>query len=70
MQMWAKELGARRIICVGDRDTDVENGKKVGALTVAVTYGLGTREELMGADVICNTTAEVTQACLRAIGEC
>lgn len=69
MQMWAKELGARRIICVGDRGTDVNNGKAVGALTIAVTYGLGSREELEGADVICDTTAEVTQACLRAIGE-
>ena len=69
MEMWAKEIGARRIICVGDRGTDVSNGRKVGALTIAVTYGMGSREELAGADVICDTTAEITEACLRAIGE-
>lgn len=69
MEMWARELGARRTICVGDRGTDVQNGKAVGALTIAVTYGMGTREELEGADVICDTTAEVTRECLRAIGE-
>jgi len=69
MEMWAREIGARRIICVGDRGTDVANGRAVGALTIAVTYGLGSREELEGADVICDTTAEVTKACLRAIGE-
>lgn len=69
MEMWARELGARRIICVGDRGTDVANGRAVGALTIAVTYGMGSREELEGADVICDTTAEVTKACLRAIGE-
>ena len=69
MQQWARELGARRIICVGDRSTDVANGKAVGALTIAVTYGLGSREELEGADVICDTTEQVTKECLRAIGE-
>ncbi|MBR5289234.1 MAG: HAD family hydrolase [Clostridia bacterium] len=69
MLQWARETGARRVICVGDRSTDVNNGKAVGALTIAVTYGLGAREELEGADIICDTTAEVTKACLRAIGE-
>ena len=69
MEMWAREIGARRIVCVGDRGTDVSNGRKVGALSIAVTYGMGSREELAGADVICDTTAEVTEACLRAIGE-
>ena len=69
MQMWAQEIGARRIICIGDRGTDVKNGKAVGALTIAVTYGLGSREEFEDADVICDTTDEVTRACLRAIGE-
>lgn len=69
MARWARELGARRIICVGDRGTDVKNGKAVGALTVAVTYGMGTREELADADIICDTPAEVARECLRVIGE-
>ena len=69
MQQWAAQTGARRVICVGDRGTDVKNGKTVGALTIAVTYGLGSREELEGADIICDTTAQVTKECLRAIGE-
>ncbi len=67
MAMWAEEIGARRIICVGDRATDVKNGRAVGALTIAVTYGMGSREELLDADVLCDTTDDVVDACLRAI---
>ena len=67
--MWARELGARRVIVVGDRVTDIENARLAGAYAVGVTYGLGTREELAGADCLCGTTDEVTQACLRVIRE-
>ena len=45
-------------------------GREAGALTIAVTYGMGSREELAGADVICDTTEQVTSACMRVIGEC
>lgn len=69
MLMWAKELGARRVICVGDRGTDVENARKANAFAIGVTYGMGTREELAGADCLCDTPTQVAKECLRVIGE-
>ncbi len=67
--MWERELGARRVICVGDRGTDVENARLAGAAAVAVTYGMGSREELAGADVICDTPVDVARACLDIIAK-
>ena len=59
----------RRVIAVGDRATDIANARAAGAVAVAVTYGMGTREELSGADALCDTARQVTQACLRVIEE-
>ena len=67
--MWARELGARRVIVVGDRDTDIDNARAAGAYAVGVTFGLGKREELAGADVLCDSAQQVTQACLRVMDE-
>ena len=69
MRQWAQELGARRIIAVGDRVTDIRNAREAGAYAIGVTYGMGSREELAGADALCDTPAEVTAACLRIITE-
>ena len=69
MTMWAQQLDARRVIAVGDRCSDVRNAREAGAFAIAVTYGMGTREELDGADVLCDTPAEVAKACLRVIRE-
>lgn len=69
MRQWAKELGARRIIAVGDRVTDIRNAREVGAYAIGVTYGMGSREELASADMLCDTPAEVAAACLRIITE-
>lgn len=67
--MWERELGARRVIVVGDRSTDIANARAAGAYAIGVTFGLGTREELLGADVLCDSAQQVTQACMRVIGE-
>ena len=67
--MWARALGARRVIVVGDRCTDIDNARAAGAYAVGVTFGMGTREELSGADALCDTARQVTQACLRVIEE-
>ena len=67
--MWERELGARRVIVVGDRCTDIENARLAGAYAVGVTYGLGTREELADADALCDTPDAVAQTCLRIIRE-
>ena len=67
MTQWARELGARRIICVGDRGTDIQYAREAGALVIGVTYGMGGREELSGADALCDTPQEVARVCKRMI---
>lgn len=67
--MWEKEIGARRVIVVGDRGTDVRNARAANAYAVGVTYGMGAREELMDADELCDTALEVAKACMRVIAE-
>ena len=67
--MWERELGARRVIVVGDRRTDIDNARAAGAYAVGVTFGMGARGELSGADALCDTAEQVTQACLRVIEE-
>jgi len=66
---WKRETGAQRVIVVGDRETDIANARAAGAYAVGVTYGMGSREELSGADVLCDTTAEITAACLNVIAK-
>ena len=70
MKQWARELGARRIICVGDRGTDIRYAREAGAFAVGVTYGMGSREELSGADALCDTPQEVVRVCLETIASC
>lgn len=67
--MWERELSARRVVCVGDRCTDIENARRAGAVAVGVTYGMGTAQELSGADYLCGTPGEVEKVCLSAIRE-
>lgn len=67
--MWERELGARRTIVVGDRGTDISNARAANAYAIGVTFGLGTREELSGADELCDTAQQVTNACMRVINE-
>jgi 2-phosphoglycolate phosphatase len=44
------QLPPMRALIVGDGDTDVQAGKSAGVLTCGVTYGLGSREELVAAE--------------------
>lgn len=67
--MWEREMHAQRVIVVGDRATDISNARAAGAYAVGVTYGMGSREELSQADILCDTTAQVTDACLNAMGQ-
>ena len=67
--MWERELGARRVIVVGDRGTDIANARAANAYAIGVTFGMGTREELSGADVLCSSAQQITQACMRVIAE-
>lgn len=67
--MWERELGTRRTIVVGDRGTDIANARAANAYAIGVTFGLGTREELSGADELCDTAQQITKACMRVIAE-
>lgn len=67
--MWEREVGARRVIVVGDRATDIANARAANAYAIGVTFGMGSREELLGADVLCDTMQQVRQACMRVIDE-
>ena len=64
---WERETGAQRVIVVGDRATDVSNARAAGDYAVGVTFGMGSEEELSGADVICSSMAQVTKACMDAM---
>lgn len=50
-------------LMVGDGDTDIEAGKRAGVLTCGVTYGLGRREELIGAepDLLIDDLSQLTE---------
>ena len=69
MLQWQAQLGARRVIVVGDRASDIEKARTAGAYAIGVTYGMGSREELADADSLCSTTHEVAQECLRLISQ-
>ena len=58
-----KNFNLQTAVMVGDRRFDIEGGKQFGMKTVAVTYGYGTNEELIGAkpDYIAKTVEELTE---------
>lgn len=66
---WQQETGAQRVIVIGDRATDVSNARAAGAYAIGVTYGMGSCEELSGADALCDTARQVCLECLRVIAE-
>lgn len=45
----ATKIDSQRLIMIGDMPTDIQTGKAAGALTCAVTYGLGQRADLEAA---------------------
>lgn len=67
IRQWQHELNAAVVIVVGDRATDIQNARAAGAYAVGVTYGMGSREELSGADALCDSPQEVADCCLRLI---
>lgn len=69
MLEWQTRLGARRIVVVGDRHTDIAYAREAGAYAIGVTYGMGSRAELADADCLCDTAHDVAMECLRLIGQ-
>jgi phosphoglycolate phosphatase len=56
-----KELGVdpADAVMVGDTAGDINTGVQNSMATVGVAYGYGSREELAGADVLCETVSEL-----------
>lgn len=56
-----KELGvdSADAVMVGDTKGDIDTGRQNAMTAVGVAYGYGSREELVGADIVCGTTAEL-----------
>jgi phosphoglycolate phosphatase len=59
-------LDPQRTIMIGDRARDVESGQAHGTLTLGVTYGFGSEEEITAADpdAICHRPEEIYPAVL------
>ena len=55
-----------RAVMVGDREYDVKGAKKFGLSAIGVTYGYGSKEELLssGADFLAETPADVARIIL------
>lgn len=43
-------FSANQAVMVGDGDTDIQAGKRAGVVTCAVTYGLGSKKDLLAAE--------------------
>ncbi len=58
------KLDPSRVVLVGDREHDVHAALANCVMPIAVTYGYGSRSELVaaGATVICDSPADVTKA--------
>ena len=69
MRQWQAEVGARRLIVVGDRGTDIAYAREAGGYAIGVTYGMGSREELAGADELCDTAPDVARACMKVVSQ-
>jgi phosphoglycolate phosphatase len=54
-------LGARDPVMVGDRFYDIEAARANDLRVIAVTWGIGDREELDGADLIVDTPAQLSE---------
>src|SRR5438132_1498007 len=56
------QVPAASALMIGDGDTDVEAGKRAGVFTCGVTYGLGSREELVAAepDILIDDLAQLS----------
>jgi phosphoglycolate phosphatase len=61
-----KKEGLKKALVIGDRGVDIEAARKCACPSVGVSYGYGTKEELLaaGADTIAETVGELRQCLL------
>ena len=58
-----KKEGAKNVVVIGDRSLDIDAAKKCACPSIGVSYGYGTKEELVaaGAERIAETVGELRQ---------
>ncbi|HYB23790.1 MAG TPA: HAD hydrolase-like protein [Solirubrobacteraceae bacterium] len=56
-----RELGARQPVVIGDRCYDIDAARANGLRVIAVSWGVGEREELREADLIVERPAELAE---------
>lgn len=63
-----KKEGIKKAFVIGDRGVDIEAAKKCQCVSIGVSYGYGTKEELVaaGADKIAETVGELRHCLLSA----
>lgn len=57
-----RAISAAESVLVGDTKGDVEAGKANQMMTIGVTYGYGTPEEVASADFVFNTAADIAKS--------
>ena len=55
----AARLDARDTAIVGDRVHDIDGGRAAGIVTIGALWGYGTRDELSGANMLCEAPADL-----------
>lgn len=65
--LWNERLAAKSTLMVGDRSFDILGAKKNGVCSLGVTYGYGTKIELIeaGADFIADSPREIMETAKR-----
>ena len=58
-------ISAADAVMVGDTKGDVDAGRANGLLTVGVTYGYGSREELASADAVFGAASDIAKSLLK-----
>ena len=56
-----RDLGAEKVVMVGDRRSDLEGARGAGALFIGCRYGYGDPEELEGADVFADSMEDLAR---------
>ena len=63
VQRCLQKLGGTpdKALMAGDRADDIEGGHSVGMRAAGVLYGYGSREELSGAEYLCESPADLVR---------
>ena len=58
------QVDPNQVAMIGDRYMDICGAKANGVLAIGVTYGYGSYEELIDADILVNSVSQLAQVLL------